>query len=203
MQGEGVTVHNTKSCCSYQSSGGVLSPITDADDGFAESSDFSSHCSLTRCCVTDNEAVAVSGRKRRRGVSDVDSDDRENLPAVGHTLTHVVSPACCVGPETPTSSKQTVKRARECLELSCSQDSIRPVQRHAGGRRLVRCNSEAVVYQALSTSEQHSDLIGDFSRPHSLPLLTSAKHQDLKSISPDTVSSLDISTIVFCMKNVH
>ena len=164
----------------------MLSPVPDVDDGFDELNDFGSdsdlpaHSSAMKSRVADKKSVSC--RKRRRGVTD-------SVSSVVHTVVDAAtSPTCFVGHETPTSSKQSVKRAKECSDMSSSQDVVSSVGSRAAGRRLVRCHSEAIVHQALSTSEEHSNLIGDFSRPHSLPLLTSAKHQDLKSISADTVS---------------
>jgi len=180
-------------CCTSQTGCSVrsalLSPVLDDDDGFVELNDFGSdlqaNSCITKCSAADKKTVSC--RKRRRVVNDI--VDVENFSTEGDTSVDVAtSLACVVGQETPTSSKQTVKRAKECTDLSISHDVTRSVYSRAGGRRLVRCNSEAVIHQALSTSEEQSNLIGDFSRPHSLPLLTSVKHQDLKSISPDTVS---------------
>lgn len=63
--------------------------------------------------------------------------------------------------------------------------SIAPV------RRLVRCQSEAMIKSALMKSDGHGgDLIGDFSQSYCLPL-TYTKHQDLKAISCNTVSYTD------------
>lgn len=58
-------------------------------------------------------------------------------------------------------------------------------------RTLHRCFSEteAMIKRALTRREQEPDLIGDLSRPYTLPLCKS-KHQDLKGINPDTVSIL-------------
>jgi len=199
LQSQENAVHSSEGSCSWQTrcpavQSALLSPVPDVDDGFAELTDFDmgANHSVRKTSVADQEPATVLCRKRRRGVTD--SSDQENLPA--HTLVHVAtSPTCFVGHETPTSSKQSVKRAKECVELGCSG---RSVCGRAGPRRLVRCNSEAVIHQALSTSDEQANLIGDFSRPHSLPLLTAAKHQDLKSISPDTVSSYKTFCRIVC-----
>lgn len=47
--------------------------------------------------------------------------------------------------------------------------------------------TEVMIKSALSRAELHPDLIGDFSKPYCLPLVSSAKHPDLKAISPNTV----------------
>lgn len=166
-----------------------MSPVPDDDVGFAElsnsGSDLDTHCPVTKSPVADRKTVSC--RKRRHGVTD--SVHKENLSSADHTsVHHATSPSCLDGRETPTSSKQSVKRAKECTDTSSSRDVRSSGQSWSARRSLVRCHSEAVIHQALSTSEQHSNLIGDFSQPHSLPLLSSAKHQDLRSISADTVS---------------
>lgn len=211
LQSQENSIHKSESCSSLQTRcpavrSAFLSPVPDVDDGFTELSDFgSSDLEVNRCVaktnVADQEAATVLCRKRRR--RQTDDTYEENLSA--HTLVHVAtSPTCPLGHETPTSSKQSVKRAKECMELSCSQDGERSVHSRTGARRLVRCNSEAVIRQALSTSEEQVNLVGDFSRPHSLPLLTASKHQDLKSIGPDTVSAYQpffrILSSLFCEK---
>jgi len=200
LQSKENAVHKSESCSSFQSrcpavQSAFLSPVQDVDDGFTELNDFGSDVEVTQTSVADQEAASVLCRKRRRGLTD--DIDQENLTA--HMLVHIAtSPTCFVGHETPTSSKQSVKRAKECVELSNSQDAGKPVHGRAGARHLVRCNSEAVIRQVLSTSEEQANLIGDFSRPHSLPLLTASKHQDLKSISPDTVSCCHVFLCLFC-----
>lgn len=146
--------------------------MPDYDDGFAE---------LSNCVSGPVTKCHVSCRKRRRG----DTDGENMFSDADMLLRDNTSPTCYVGHETPTSSKQLVKRTKECSDWTSSRSVTSSV---AACRRLVRCHSDAVIHQALSTSEEQSNLIGDFSRPHCLPLLSSAKHQDLKSISPDTVS---------------
>ena len=61
--------------------------------------------------------------------------------------------------------------------------------RSAGRARFHRSHSETevMIKSALSRAELHPDLIGDFSKPYCLPLMSSAKHPDLKAISADTV----------------
>ncbi|KAG8227741.1 hypothetical protein J437_LFUL008385 [Ladona fulva] len=50
-------------------------------------------------------------------------------------------------------------------------------------------DSEAVIKSALQRSSTDPDLIGDFTRPYSLPLIP-GRHQDLKTITPDTLAAL-------------
>lgn len=49
--------------------------------------------------------------------------------------------------------------------------------------------SDIAIMAAVSKSDQEPDLIGDFSMAHALPLMN-GKHQDLKSISPETLVDL-------------
>uniref|UniRef100_A0A6M2DLL1 protein-tyrosine-phosphatase n=1 Tax=Xenopsylla cheopis TaxID=163159 RepID=A0A6M2DLL1_XENCH len=48
---------------------------------------------------------------------------------------------------------------------------------------------EHIIKQALARSSMEPDLIGDFSKPFCLPLME-GRHQDLKSISTDTLAAL-------------
>lgn len=58
-------------------------------------------------------------------------------------------------------------------------------------RRIMRCHSETEIFikTALSWADSQQNLIGDFSKLFCLPLVN-GKHQDLKAISPETVSIL-------------
>ena len=172
------TLQQARSHCVHSA---LLSPVPDNDDndddGFVELQEFPGsdpEVNDTKCV----KAVSSCCRKRRRDLN----DSIENEENVGHNTSVNVAATSAVGHETPTSSKQVVKRAKECSE--CSNAAV---SRAVGRRRLVRCHSEAVIHHALSTSEEQSNLVGDFSRPHTLPLLSAVKHQDLRSISPDTV----------------
>ncbi|XP_047114374.1 M-phase inducer phosphatase-like isoform X1 [Schistocerca piceifrons] len=49
--------------------------------------------------------------------------------------------------------------------------------------------TEATIKRALQKASQEPDLIGDFTKPFILPLMD-GRHQDLKSISPETLASL-------------
>ena len=53
----------------------------------------------------------------------------------------------------------------------------------------IPASTQANIMSALEREDDQIDLIGDFSRPHCLPTITS-KHQDLKGISPHTLSSV-------------
>ena len=51
-------------------------------------------------------------------------------------------------------------------------------------------DSEAIIKSAINRAESNADLVGDYSRVHSLPTTEGGKHQDLKYISPETVSKV-------------
>lgn len=76
------------------------------------------------------------------------------------------------------------KRRKSAIETKSPEDVVPRVL-----KKLVRCHSEteAMIKSALSRGDDQPDLIGDFSKSYCLPLVP-GKHQDLKSISADTVS---------------
>lgn len=49
--------------------------------------------------------------------------------------------------------------------------------------------TDVAIMNAVSKADQEPDLIGDFTKVHALPLMN-GKHQDLKSISPETLADL-------------
>lgn len=87
-------------------------------------------------------------------------------------------------PENPSAPRSSVMQ--NGVGNSCSGC------RSSGRGRFHRSHSETevMIKSALSRAELHPDLIGDFSKPYCLPLINSAKHPDLKAISPDTVCRL-------------
>ncbi|XP_069691730.1 M-phase inducer phosphatase-like isoform X2 [Periplaneta americana] len=105
-------------------------------------------------------------------------------------------PPCEIGPLQPKRRK------------SSSLHSIRESTLTSNPGILQRSFSEteATIKRALQRSTQIPDLIGDFSKPFVLPLME-GRHQDLKTISADTLASLmngnfnnevDSYTIVDC-----
>jgi rhodanese-related sulfurtransferase len=72
------------------------------------------------------------------------------------------------------------KRRKSIIEVEKSNP--RPLQR-------CHSESEAIIKSALNRNDEEQDLIGDFSKPFCLPLIP-GKHQDLKSITPETVAKL-------------
>lgn len=94
-------------------------------------------------------------------------------------------------PERPVSSPVQPKRMK-CendppkVESSCLIKEMppkRPIYRKSMSM------NDAVINEALSRSSSETNLIGDFTREHVLPLIE-GKHNDLKSISADTMKRL-------------
>jgi len=59
--------------------------------------------------------------------------------------------------------------------------------------------SEASIMRALQKSSQDANLVGDFSRDHTLPLI-SGKHQDLKCVSPQILAQVIRGEYSGCIK---
>lgn len=84
------------------------------------------------------------------------------------------------------STPQSSKRRRSVIdEESTRETKSQPLP------RLHRCHSEteAMIKMALNKIHDEPDLIADCSKPYSLPIIP-GKHQDLKSISSETVRQL-------------
>ncbi|KAI1305961.1 M-phase inducer phosphatase [Halotydeus destructor] len=104
-------------------------------------------------------------------------------------------------PDTPTLGSYAIKKRKpsplDRLAFRNSLgDQLTPVrglserrsQNSATDNKLLSEN-EAVIKDAVHKYDTQPDLIGDCSRIHALPLI-SGKHQDLKSIGPDTLAAL-------------
>lgn len=74
-------------------------------------------------------------------------------------------------------------------KLACST-SARPLkERNAWCEENKNNQSTATIMNALQLSENDPSLIGDFTRPHALPIIC-GKHSDLKTITPETLAQL-------------
>lgn len=101
-------------------------------------------------------------------------------------------------PERPVSSPVQSKRIKcendppkyeePCLSFSQPPATLDVPQRRPIFRKSMSMN-DAVIKNALLRSSSDTNLIGDFTRPHCLPLIE-GKHTDLKSISADTMRKL-------------
>ncbi|XP_046385599.1 M-phase inducer phosphatase-like isoform X2 [Ischnura elegans] len=105
-------------------------------------------------------------------------------------------------PEPPEGfAAQVRSKKRRCMTISqppdcdspsiwSSEAAVSPVEKVSPPvfQRSVS-DSEAVIKRALLRSSLEPDLIGDFTRPYSLPLIP-GRHQDLKTISSDTLARL-------------
>jgi hypothetical protein len=84
--------------------------------------------------------------------------------------------------KTVCSYEARVSSSSACTALSASASSDQQIT--------PMCNmaNEVIIKSALSHADsQLQDLIGNFTGPYCLPTVRSAKHQDLKAISSDTV----------------
>lgn len=90
-------------------------------------------------------------------------------------------------PEPPTISPIQSKRYKSENEPPAVL-SIFPTQKRPVFRKSMSMN-DAVIMNALTRSSSDSNLIGDFSQPHCLPLID-GRHTDLKSISAVTMRKL-------------
>lgn len=91
----------------------------------------------------------------------------------------------------PTHHSKRRKAMSFCNPLTCeTEENAQPLFPRKT-KHLHRCHSEteATIMRALQRSVQFPDLIGDFSKPYTLPLIP-GKHQDLKTVEPQTVQQL-------------
>ncbi|XP_034243998.1 M-phase inducer phosphatase isoform X2 [Thrips palmi] len=110
---------------------------------------------------------------------------------------HLSSGGSFKRPEPPTDkhSPIQVKRRKflQCIQdnLNTSPQSPLQVSHKPTPPKFQRCFSEteATIKSALLRASTNPDLIGDFSKPFALPLME-GRHQDLKSISVDTLAAL-------------
>lgn len=97
-------------------------------------------------------------------------------------------------PEPPSISSPIQSKRMKCeneppkFEQSQSYSEPEMPPRRPIFRKSISMN-DAVIMNALSRSSSESNLIGDFTGPHCLPLVE-GKHTDLKSISADTMRKL-------------
>lgn len=90
--------------------------------------------------------------------------------------------------EPPTSIEKTmIKRSKLLLEFSSPQSQPAPPMR-ALFKRQFSATEESIMC-AVQRSSTEPDLIGDFSKSYCLPL-TNGRHQDLKSITSETLARL-------------
>lgn len=107
----------------------------------------------------------------------------ENVTPFGHRN---ITTGAFKRPEPPTMSPVQSKRYKSENEPPTIMQHfpVRPVL-----RKSMSMNDTAAVYSSLDPSSSESNLIGDFSQPYCLPMID-GKHNDLKSISADTMQKL-------------
>ena len=192
--------------------------LVDVDDMAAATTDAPSSISglFTNPLLTSSSSSSSEDDGtpvRRRAFSQDSVDDQENrLPVPtafgsGSKRGLFRSPSC---PRSfrksvsfcPTSRQGSSKRSEPDSDITPVQtkrrksmtDDMSPME---SARTLQRCHSEteALIKSAMLRREEEPNLIGDLSRSYALPLCKS-KHQDLKAISPETVSTYFILYLV-------
>ena len=106
--------------------------------------------------------------------------------------------------EAPKSKHCGLKRVRSSPGSSGSsmlRSSITPGPERPARRPLKTAwrrhhsDSEAMIKSAINRAESNDDLVGDYSRAHSLPTTEGGKHQDLRYISPETLFQVVLGTV--------
>ena len=105
--------------------------------------------------------------------------------------------------EIATKPTQGIKRVHSFNELAVNNTprSTVPITTPQSARQAARkpmktawrrhhSDSEAIIKSAINRAESSDDLVGDYSRVHSLPTTEGGKHADLKYISPETLSKV-------------
>ena len=161
---------------------------------------------VTCCHVRTSGSVReVACRPKRR--ASLSSEDQENIhPAIVHGMAESQPgdfDECCSGFRLPVSKKHCSKktdsafgRRKESVEdsdkvqaenyTSVVSRTAASSQRYTGSKNV----RDSTIKFALNHSDDKlSELIGDFSRPYSLPFIENEKHRDLKAISCHTVNS--------------
>lgn len=194
----------------------TMSPLADeGDDGFLEFLETESEAAATRSVEEGRVPACVQGLLSRPVISPHQQqakpqpqasravDNCENLsPTLGCTRRGLFrsqserhfgeSPLgtrpysykrlepCNEAESTPYNSK----RRRSVVDTETEEKKVSP-------RSLTRCHSmyESNVKNAMERCDEQEDYIGDLSKCHSLPL-TGGKHQDLKSITAQTMGAL-------------
>jgi len=103
------------------------------------------------------------------------------------------SPSCSNKLQSKERGSRKLRRLSSAIELHQQQPKLRgttltkfPSESEATSA--ARCLDLLTDVDLYNDDGRHVDLIGDFSRPHCLPLVNGGKHQDLKTISCHTVS---------------
>ena len=168
---------------------------------------------ITCSSSSSGKGQKIKCRPKRRRASQF-SEDRENInPAT--VCDSVTSANVSMGfdksgtvCQLPVSKKHCSKKTDlpvrsgvdDLLAAECDKDEMQPADKYtslnskmaASSQRygIRKALSDVTIKSALNRSDDRlHELIGDFSRPYSLPVTENNKHRDLKTISCHTVSS--------------
>jgi len=118
-------------------------------------------------------------RRRRLGQSPLPSDENaESRPARRSLFS-------------PTSRPTPLRDVSNTAYRRCASDTVADSARLQPTRRLTKTQSmSTAVLSAVTDNDDDHRLVGDFTRPLCLPLVSDAKHCDLNTISHHTVWSV-------------
>lgn len=163
--------------------------------------------SSARKCLNMNEKVRntlFNSPKTSTITSLITTPERQCLQNLSGNITPIrsMTTGAFKRPEPPVSSPIQSKRMKCENDPPNVEESItfssQPAVSHSFKsepprrpifRKSMSLNDHDKIKNALSRSSSESNLIGDFTRPHCLPLVD-GKHTDLKSISADTMRRL-------------
>lgn len=129
-----------------------------------------------RALSLQNPRVTTPSRVRTSLFSTNDQENKENRPSFKR-------------PEPPTNIENSlIKRSKLFLDNSSPQPKQASPMARPVLKRAFSATEESIMC-AVQRSSTEPDLIGDFSKSYCLPL-TNGKHQDLKSITAETLARL-------------
>jgi len=128
------------------------------------------------CRVSRGQSGSLIGRRNSQKRAEIDQS---------HAVETKRQKSCC---ETDVDSVSSTTDAQS-MTVQNNSGILTGASRSVARQKFHRSHSETevMIKSALSRAELHPDLIGDFSKPYCLPLVSSAKHPDLKAISSTTV----------------
>lgn len=160
--------------------------------------------SYVRKCLNMDDSASVKNRlfnsptppKNTSITSLITTPERQCLQSISDNVTPYgnrnVSTGAFKRPEPPTMSPIQSKRYKSENEPPTAP-ILMPLPTQPNVRRPIFRKSmsmnDAVIMNALSRSSSEPNLIGDFSKPYSLPLID-GRHSDLRSISANTMRRL-------------
>jgi len=151
-----------------------LERVTSSSDVIYASGDIS-WLKLVEAPIVDRP-TPTTWRRRRLGQSPLPSDENaESRPARRSLFS-------------PTSRPTPLRDVSNTAYRRCASDTVADSARLQPTRRLTKTQSmSTAVLSAVTDNDDDHRLVGDFTRPLCLPLVSDAKHCDLNTISHHTV----------------